>query len=84
MGAPIAAEPLPQRLLAAELRYRIDVAMRAEGVAPGNASVTPIGPSLGRVRELADKHPKGLRSQHVRHNLGAARLGWLKTKGIIE
>jgi hypothetical protein len=78
------AEPMAQRLLAVELRYRIDVAMQAEAaVAAGTREVAP-NQYLDNVRELVERHPRGLRSAHIQHNLGPARLGWLKEKGMIE
>lgn len=79
---------MSQRKLAMELRYRIDVAIDAEERAsftdPGPGYVVPVGPTLERVRELVIDHPQGMLSKHVRHNLGPARLQWLREKGLIE
>lgn len=82
-------EYISQRRLAVELRYRIDVAMRAEeryaaGGDPGPGNVAPVSVSLGRVRELTVDHPQGMLSRHVQHNLGPARMQWLREKGLIE
>ena len=79
MASTVSAEPMSQRMLAIELRYRIDVARQAE-----NRAIAPTDHSIARVKELIDEHPQGVQSQHVRHNLGPMRLIWLKTKGLIE
>jgi hypothetical protein len=58
---------LPQRLLAIELRTEIDRARRR----PWDTQ------AARRALDLARSHPDGLRSAHVRHNIGADRLTWL-------
>lgn len=75
-------ERMPQRLLAMELRYRIDIAMRSEiAVKIGNPA--PVSVHIQNVRELVDEHPQGMRSAHVRHNLGPKRLAWLRDRQIV-
>jgi hypothetical protein len=58
---------LPQRLLAIELRTEVDRARRR----PWDSN------ALRRALGLAQDNPQGLRSEHVRHNVGVARLAWL-------
>jgi len=79
LASTVSAEPFGQRMLAIELRYRIDVARNAE-----NRPIAPVEPHVQAVRELVDKHPQGIKSAHVRHNLGPTRLAWLKERGLIN
>jgi len=59
-------DELPQRQLALELRYAIDIARRVNSEA-----------SYARVKELIVGNPHNVRSRHVEHNLGVGRLAWL-------
>lgn len=68
MPNPIPGE-LPQRQLALELRYAIDVATKQ-----------PSDASRDRVRKLLKANPVNARSRHVAHNLGATRIAWLKER----
>lgn len=63
---------LPQRRLALELRYAIDV----ERKKPTNAS-------FQRVRSIIEAHPRGVTSRHVEHNLGVARMEWLRRNNLL-
>ena len=65
-------EPFPQRRLALELRYAIDIARK-------QPSVT----NAAKVAELIDSHPHGFLSSHVQHNLGQARVVWLYENGLL-
>jgi len=38
--------------------------------------------SVEAVRILFDGNPEGVRSKHVIHNLGKARIQWLREKGF--
>jgi hypothetical protein len=60
---------LPQRRLALELRYAIDIARRVNSEA-----------SYARVKELIAGNPHNVRSRHVEHNLGVGRIDWLKKR----
>lgn len=60
---------LPQRQLALELRYAIDVAAKTNNER-----------SYARVRALIESSPTNVRSRHVEHNLGATRVSWLKER----
>ena len=57
---------LPQRVLAVKLRTAIDRAMRH-----------PSSRWRFQVWWLMEQNPRGSRSSHVLHNLGAARRAWL-------
>ncbi len=65
-------EPLPQRMLALELRTAIDVAIRL-----------PRADHIDKVRILMEDHPHGSTSRHIEHNLGDRRLGWLYENGLL-
>jgi hypothetical protein len=69
------SEFLTQHQLAQTLRFRID---RAKDLPAGDRYDREI--QIIRM-EIADS-PRGFASSHVRHNLGAGRLAWLKEKGI--
>lgn len=62
---------LPQRLLALELRYSIDLAVRHPFV------------NRERVRRLLFDNPHGAASRHVAHNLGKRRMNWLRKEGLV-
>ena len=60
---------LPQTQLALELRYAIDIARRI------NNDTT-----RQRVKDIIEANPINVRSRHVEHNLGVARIAWLKER----
>lgn len=64
---------LPQRQLALELRYAIDVARER-----------PSGAAFDRVKALVDRHPHGMTSRHVEHNLGLTRNEWLRRNELLK
>lgn len=57
---------LPQRQLALELRYAIDVAQK-----------TNSEPAYAKVAKLIASNPTNAKARHVAHNLGRRRLEWL-------
>lgn len=58
---------LPQRTLVYVLRTAIDRAMRHDQERYVEAAL-----------RVVDENPRGARSSHVTHNLGATRLAWLR------
>jgi hypothetical protein len=64
---------LPQRVLALELRYAIDVERKRATAAHFN-----------KVARLIEDNPYGFASRHVRHNLGTERTDWLKRVGLMK
>lgn len=63
------AGELPQRQLALELRYAIDVAKQVNTER-----------SYAKVKELIKGNPTNVRARHIEHNLGVARIAWLKER----
>lgn len=66
------ARELPQRTLALELRYYIDLRFKTPTIA------------RDRVRYLLRNHPHGAASRHVAHNLGKRRMDWLRKEGLVD
>ena len=64
-------DPLPQRELLLRMRYAIDTARKY-----------PTDYNVRSAQVLAMSNPNGLRSGHLRHNLGAQRWEWLGQQGI--
>lgn len=68
---PPRLEPLPQRELLLRLRASIDT-----------ARMYPTSYNIRSAVVLASQHPQGLRSGHLRANLGMQRWEWLAEQGI--
>jgi len=66
-GTPSGPTETPQRRLAAELRFWIDHSMKR-----------PTEANLAKLADMIRDNPNGWASEHVRHNLGARRLGWVE------
>jgi hypothetical protein len=64
---------MPQRQLALELRYAIDVEM-----------LHPTAAGFARVQALIEANPYGVTTRHVEHNLGATRLDFLHRNGLLS
>ena len=65
------AEDMTQRELLLRLRYAIDTAIQY-----------PKQPNIDSAIQLAVSHPRGLRSGHLKHNLGSRRWSWLNAHSI--
>lgn len=57
-------EKIPQRVLVHDLKRAIDLIPRDNG-------------AVNRIRHLASENPRSVRSRHVLHNLGSARVATL-------
>lgn len=66
-------DAVPQRQLALRLRYHIDCIMRGHDRERHESEVAA----------LALDNPTSLRSSHVAHNVGAARLAWMEDRGYL-
>lgn len=66
------ANRLPQPQLAIELRMACDAAMIVDPVRGADAA------AMKRVRRLLETHPNWHTHSHLRHNLGARRMAWLR------
>ena len=60
-------DQLPQRVLLYELKRAID-----------RARHSPQPRWVEAVDALVEENPNGMKSKHITHNLGAARLEWLR------
>ena len=40
--------------------------------------------SIRAVKILFDENPRGVRSKFITHNLGKARIEWLREKGLLD
>ena len=65
-------DPMGQRELALALRYHIDLAIQR-----GDQH-------RDIVARLVRTNPTSVRSRHVAHNLGVARLAWLEDQGLLH
>jgi hypothetical protein len=64
-------DALPQRQLALELRYYIDLVPKLPFIA------------RDEIRYLLRTSPHGAKSKHIEHNLGKRRMEWLRKEGLI-
>lgn len=69
-----------QRHLALELRYQIDSYRNLADDVPTMIRRN----ARRRVSRLIRDNPRGVRSSHVRHNLGEGRLAWLAEAGLVR
>lgn len=63
---------MPQRRLALELRYAIDVEIKH-----------PTSVNFEKVRQLVTQNRYGVTTRHVEHNLGVARMEWLRRNNLL-
>jgi len=61
-----------QREVVYRLRYAIDTARRQ-----------PSSGAIGAVADITRRNPQAMRSAHVQHNLGGARMSWLEEQGLV-